>query len=67
MMFVYGGEYCRERSDKKGTTEHIESMGKTEVIIARQRHSPTGTAHLTFDGAFTRFRDLPVDPGGGTR
>ena len=59
VMFVYREEYYLERSDKKGSPEHIDSMGKAEVIIAKQRHGPTGTAHLKFDGAFTRFSDLP--------
>jgi replicative DNA helicase len=59
VMFVYRDEYYLERSDKKGSPEHIEAMSKAEVIIAKQRHGPTGTAHLKFDGAFTRFGDLP--------
>lgn len=29
-----------------------------EVIISKQRHGPTGTVKLFFDGQFTRFRDL---------
>lgn len=66
VMFVYREEYYMERSDKKGTPEHIEAMGKAEVIIAKQRHGPTGTAHLLFDGAFTRFGDLPIDPASGS-
>ena len=34
---------------------------RAEVIIAKQRHGPTGTAHLHFQGEFTRFSDL-ADP-----
>jgi replicative DNA helicase len=29
-----------------------------EVIISKQRHGPTGTVKLFFEGKFTRFRDL---------
>jgi replicative DNA helicase len=32
--------------------------GKAEVIIAKQRHGPTGTVDLQFEGQFTRFSDL---------
>jgi replicative DNA helicase len=32
--------------------------GKAEVIIGKQRHGPTGTVELQFDGAVTRFANL---------
>jgi replicative DNA helicase len=32
--------------------------GRAEVIIAKQRHGPTGTVELQFEGQFTRFSDL---------
>ncbi len=32
--------------------------GKAEVIIGKQRHGPTGTIELQFDGAVTRFSSL---------
>ena len=35
--------------------------GKAEVIIAKQRHGPTGTVSLSFTGEFTRFSDLAED------
>jgi replicative DNA helicase len=35
--------------------------GKAEVIIGKQRHGPTGTVELQFEGQFTRFSDLTVD------
>ena len=54
-----GGSTYLERSDKKGSPDHISSMGKAEVIIAKQRHGPTGTANLAFNGAYTKFSDLP--------
>ena len=31
--------------------------GKAEVIIGKQRHGPTGTVKLNFEGQFTRFSD----------
>ena len=35
--------------------------GKAEVIIGKQRHGPTGTVELQFEGQFTRFGDLAHD------
>ena len=36
--------------------------GLADVIIAKQRHGPTGTVNLGFQGEFTRFFDLaPTD------
>jgi len=35
--------------------------GKAEVIIGKQRHGPTGTVELQFEGQFTRFSDLIAD------
>ena len=35
--------------------------GKAEVIIGKQRHGPTGTVELQFEGQFTRFGDLAQD------
>jgi replicative DNA helicase len=38
-----------------------EARGKAEVIVAKQRHGPTGTVQLGFQGEFTRFFDLAED------
>ncbi len=32
--------------------------GQAEVIIAKQRHGPTGTVQLHFNGPLTKFGDL---------
>ena len=40
----------------------MEKMrGIAEVVVAKQRHGPTGTVPLSFTGEFTRFSDL-ADP-----
>ena len=31
------------------------ARGRAEVIVAKQRHGPTGTAKLGFQAEFTRF------------
>jgi len=66
VLFVYREEYyLKNREPKPGTDEYIkweadmnEIRGKSEVIIAKQRHGPTGTVNLGFQGEFTRFHDL---------
>ena len=65
VMFVYREQYYLERSvPKEGTPEHNEwresldrCTGRAEVIIAKQRNGPIGTAMLRFDGTLTAFED----------
>ncbi|MBF9032371.1 replicative DNA helicase [Rhodobacterales bacterium HKCCE3408] len=67
VMFVYRGEYYKER--EKPGEDNLEAMakwqqdmetlhGKAEVIIGKQRHGPVGNVELSFDGRFTRFGNL---------
>jgi replicative DNA helicase len=76
VLFVYREEYyLKNKEPKPGTEEYIkwehemnEARGKAEVIIAKQRHGPTGTVDVQFEGQFTRFSDLAQDgnlPSGG--
>ena len=66
VLFVYRDEYyLKNREPKPGTEEHIAWMqemerahGKAEVIIGKQRHGPTGTVELSFEGEYTRFGNL---------
>lgn len=66
VMFVYRDEYyLQNKEPKAGSIEHetwrreLEAArGKAEVIIAKQRHGPTGTVPLAFQAEFTRFTDL---------
>jgi replicative DNA helicase len=66
VLFVYREEYyLQNKEPKPGTVEHekwqIEmelALGKAEVIIGKQRHGPTGTVKLQFEGQFTRFSDF---------
>ena len=36
----------------------LDIAKKAEAIIAKQRHGPTGTANLFFNGEFTEFGNL---------
>jgi replicative DNA helicase len=69
VLFVYREEYyLQNKEPKPGTPEHEKwkldmelAHGKAEVIIAKQRHGPTGTVPLQFEGQYTRFSDLIED------
>jgi len=69
VMFVYREEYYLQNKEPRiGTPEYEKWQldmslvhGKAEVIIGKQRHGPTGTVELQFEGQFTRFSDLAHD------
>lgn len=67
VMFVFREEYyhmmrkpMESERDKfaEWMAEGDKIGGKAEVIIGKQRHGPTGTVELQFDGAVTRFSSL---------
>ncbi|MFN0263274.1 replicative DNA helicase [Tepidamorphus sp. 3E244] len=63
VLFVYREEYyLKNRKPKEGTEDFLtwenemEAVhGIAELIVGKQRHGPTGTVNLQFDGEFTRF------------
>ncbi len=69
VLFIYREEYyLKNKEPKEGTPEHLKWMeemelvhGRAEVIIAKQRHGPTGTVQLSFEAQFTRFGNLARD------
>jgi replicative DNA helicase len=81
VMFVYRDEYyLAQRQPKELTYDNAEKYGealdkwqrdmeqahnKAELIIAKQRHGPTGTIKLFFESEFTRFGDLDTQHDGG--
>jgi replicative DNA helicase len=74
VMFVYRDEYyLAQRAPKelafdgmdkfqeaveKWQKDMEQAHNKAELIIAKQRHGPTGTIKLFFESEFTRFGDL---------
>jgi replicative DNA helicase len=66
VIFVYREEYyLKNKEPKPGTDDYIkwegemnDARGKAEIIIGKQRHGPTGTVQVSFQGEFTRFSDL---------
>ncbi|HSR54823.1 MAG TPA: replicative DNA helicase [Alphaproteobacteria bacterium] len=66
VAFIYRPEYYLSRLEPDvGTEEHEKWMLKmdevhnlAEVIIGKQRHGPTGTVKLVFEGELTRFMDF---------
>ena len=75
VMFIFREEYYeRQKQPREGTPEHDKWRDKmegihnqAEIMIAKQRHGPTGKVELYFDGQFTRFRSLQKsrDPDAG--
>ncbi len=66
VMFVYREAYYLERKQPKlGSIEHAEWQSKmndvnglADIILGKQRHGPTGTVKLEFEGIYTKFKDL---------
>ena len=65
-MFVNREAYYLERKQPKlGSIEHAEWQSKmndvnslADIILGKQRHGPTGTIKVEFEGIYTKFRDL---------
>ena len=73
VMFIYREEYYLERQEPEdlNSDKHREWQEKMErvhnladVIVAKQRHGPTGRIELQFEGRFTRFADLEKNRNG---
>ena len=52
------------KEPKMGTIEHAEWLskmneiiGQADLIIGKQRHGPTGTVKVEFEGMYTKFKD----------
>ncbi|HTQ82652.1 MAG TPA: replicative DNA helicase [Pseudolabrys sp.] len=67
VLFVFREEYYHQMRKPLETNrekfaewlaEGEKVHGKAEVIIGKQRHGPTGTVDLQFEGALTRFSSL---------
>jgi replicative DNA helicase len=66
VMFVYREAYYLENKQPKlGSIEHAEWQSKmndvnglADIILGKQRHGPTGTVKVEFEGLYTKFKDL---------
>jgi replicative DNA helicase len=66
VMFVYREAYYLENKQPKlGSIEHAEWQSKmndvnglADLILGKQRHGPTGTVKVEFEGIYTKFKDL---------
>jgi len=67
VIFVYREQYYLEKKKpKEGSIEFAEWQSKmsdihgaAELILGKHRHGSTGVIHVEFEGAFTKFKDLP--------
>jgi len=67
VIFVYREQYYLEKKKpKEGSIEFAEWQSKmsdihgaAELILGKHRHGSTGVVHVEFEGAFTKFKDLP--------
>jgi replicative DNA helicase len=79
VMFIYRDEYYMQQKEPKIIAFENETKfhdahqkwqsdmeavyHKAELILAKQRHGPTGKIDLFFEGEFTRFADLDTVHG----
>jgi len=79
VMFVYRDEYYMQQKEpkivafdnyqkfhdahQKWQNDMSAVYNKAELILAKQRHGPTGKIDLFFEGEFTRFADLDTIHG----
>jgi len=49
VMFIYRDEYYNP--------DNMDSKGKAEIILAKQRNGPTGSVELLFQGNVTKFKN----------
>jgi replicative DNA helicase len=77
VMFIFREEYYLtraeptrrpEESDERFNERHEawrarceQVYGQAEVIVAKQRHGPTGIVRLSFEGATTKFGNLSTE------
>ena len=70
VLFLYREEYylAQQKPPETDIARFIEwqskmrgVQGKAEVIVGKNRHGPTGTVELAFDGPLTRFSNLARD------
>ncbi len=77
VMFIYRDEYYLQQREPKITAFDRDDKfqeahekwkadmqavyQKAELILAKQRHGPTGKIDLLFEGQFTRFADLDTN------
>jgi replicative DNA helicase len=80
VMFVYRDEYyLMQRAPKQMAFDNEDKFqtaldkwqrdmesahNKAELIIAKQRHGPTGKIDLFFEGEYTRFTDIDLHHAG---
>ena len=65
VMFVYREAYYLERKklnwvllNTQMAVKMNDVNGLADIILGKQRHGPTGTVKVEFEGIYTKFKDL---------
>ncbi len=58
VIFVYREEYYLERGGHDDRARLADVAGAAALLVAKQRHGPTGLVRVRFDGPTTRFSDV---------
>ncbi|MBQ9067287.1 MAG: replicative DNA helicase [Clostridia bacterium] len=57
VLMLYRDDYYSDHAEEGEDPEHRE-VDKVEIIVSKNRHGPTGTVELAWNGEFTKFSTL---------
>ena len=61
VLFLYRDDYYDKDKEDPAKTE----VGKSEIIVAKNRHGEVGTVNMVFQGEFTQFTSLELHQNEG--
>ena len=61
VLFLYRDDYYDKEKEDPAKTE----VGKSEIIVAKNRHGEVGTVNMVFQGEFTQFTSLELHQNEG--
>ncbi len=61
VAFVHREGYYKSKENSQDMDPATQNDNTAEIIIAKQRNGPVGTAYLLFEGEYTRFGNKATD------